>query len=86
VQVSTPSESRGLCDSMINGKGFLQNYTLPDIVYINWFADNFAALKKRRAASVRVLGSMDSDLPPLKLGSVVDFDQGTFGSDRQVGN
>jgi len=77
VQVAS-HDCRDICDTFLTAKGFDQNYTMPDVIYIQWFIDTFEALKKLRSNSAsasksRVLAG-ESSIKPLLLGSTVDFD------------
>lgn len=70
--------SRGLCDKMIDGTGYHQNYSLPYLKYFEWFIDGFRTLKKAKeveaelaaagGAARRVLQSMFDQ--PLEFGPI----------------
>ena len=82
-----PSKARSLCGSFITAKGFDQNYTVPDILYTQWFVDTYAALKKLRnstSTTSKLTTRILTEVPPLQLGNTFNFDSSRRLSSRLV--
>jgi len=65
---------RSLCAKMITAKGFDQNYSVPDIVYTEWFVDTFSALKRLRSSTSSSRRILQNSLP-FELGGKVGYDK-----------
>lgn len=73
---------RSLCATFLTAKGFDQNYTVPDIVYTNWFIDTFVALKKLKTGTTNTTSKSRilQQIPSLQLGDTVNFDKSSLYS------
>jgi len=70
---------RGLCESFLDGKGISTNFTMPNVMYFQWFKDTFFTLKISKEVAAEQAASVStktrilefSKIEPLQFTSVL---------------